>query len=423
MHTVFVLPRFYPYRGGYENSILTLAKFLVARGHRATVFTTTADDLEALWLPGFKTFPQEQFSIDGVMVRRFAIDHNTLRRRATRLLGLAPYWRWKAEYWRPSFRVIGLNEALRAVDADLIHVGPLPHNSLLYAGLRAGEQRGIPVVATPCVHLGETGNDSVSKQYLQPHQLELLRHCDKIFCMTATEHRHLHVLGLPDAELAVAPHGTDVQNAIGGDPWFLQQKYGVDGPVVLHLGMKAYPKGSETLVEAMKLLWSRGSEDSDKSRRLPGRGEGSHAWLVLAGPRLSAFDTFIASAGKNCPRLLNLPPFADEEKRDLLASATIVAQPSSVESLGHVLIEAWANRKPVVAADIEVSRELVSSSRGGVTVPFGDVQKLAQELDRLLHDPTAREQMGNSGYHKAMEYAGDAPWKRFVDEFEHLTRC
>ena len=56
MHVVFVLPRFYPYRGGYENSLLALAKYLVAHGHRATVFTTVANDLEAFWLPGFKTF-------------------------------------------------------------------------------------------------------------------------------------------------------------------------------------------------------------------------------------------------------------------------------------------------------------------------------------------------------------------------------
>ena len=113
MHVALVLPRFFPYRGGYENSLLALAKYLVAHDHRVTVFTTVADDLESFWLPGFKTFPEEQISVDGVVVRRFPIDYNALRRRATRLLGLAPYWRWKAQYWRPSFRVPGLSEALR----------------------------------------------------------------------------------------------------------------------------------------------------------------------------------------------------------------------------------------------------------------------------------------------------------------------
>jgi hypothetical protein len=106
MHVALVLPRFFPYRGGYENSLLAQAKYLVAHNHRVTVFTTIADDLESFWLPSFKTFPEEQISVDGVVVRRFPIHYNALRRRATRLLGLAPYWRWKAQYWRPSFLVL-----------------------------------------------------------------------------------------------------------------------------------------------------------------------------------------------------------------------------------------------------------------------------------------------------------------------------
>ena len=98
MHAVFVLPRFYPYRGGYENSMLAIARCLVRRGHRVTVFTTIADDLESLWLPGYKTFPAEEFVVDGITVRRFPICYNRLRRRATRVAGLLPYWRWKAQY-------------------------------------------------------------------------------------------------------------------------------------------------------------------------------------------------------------------------------------------------------------------------------------------------------------------------------------
>ena len=80
-------PDFFPYRGGYENSLLALSQYLVQRGHRVTVFTTVANDLEAFWLPDFKTFPEGEISIDGVMVRRFPICYNVLRRRATRLLG------------------------------------------------------------------------------------------------------------------------------------------------------------------------------------------------------------------------------------------------------------------------------------------------------------------------------------------------
>ena len=405
MHVALVLPRFFPYRGGYENSLLTLAKYLVAHGHRVTVFTTVADDLEAFWLPGFKTFPEEQISVDGVVVRRFPIDYRALRRRFTRLLGLTPYWRWKAQYWRPSFPIPGLTEALRASDADLFHIGPLPYNGVMYAGLHAGELRGVPVVATPCSHLGEPGSNAVEQHYLQPHQVAVLQHCAKVFCMTKTERDRLQDLGLSPERLAITPFGIDWQSTVGGNPEFLRQKCKVDGPVVLHLGMKAFEKGSETLVEAMKILWARGS----------------NAWLVMAGPSLSTFDSYIATAGKDCPNLLNLPPFAETEKRDFLASATVVAQPSRVESLGLVLIEAWANRKPVIAADIAVSRELITSSGGGVTVPFGNAEQLAVAIEKMLSDPELRQTMGAGGYKKAMEYQGDVPWQRTAEEFEQVV--
>jgi len=403
MHVAFILPRFYPYRGGYENSLLALAKYLVAHGHRVTVFTTVANDLEAFWIPGFKTFPQEQISVDGVVIRRFPICYNKLRRRSTRLLGLMPHWRWKAQYWRPSFRIPGLAEALRDIDADLIHIGPLPYTNLMYAGLRAAEIRGLPLVATPCTHLGEEGSNEVARYYVQPYQIDLLKRCAKVFCMTKTELRRLEGLGVTSEKLVIG-HGTDLQLATGGNPDFLRERYAVDGPVVLHLGMKAFEKGSETLVEAMKSLWNRGSK----------------AWLVMAGPSLSAFDDYIAKIGQDCPRLLNLPPFADQEKRDFLASATIVAQPSRVESLGLVLVEAWANRKPVIAADIAVSRELVTGSGGGLIVPFGNSEQLAAGIERMLNDAELRQTMGNRGYNEALDYDGNSRWRRTMEQLEQV---
>jgi glycosyltransferase involved in cell wall biosynthesis len=404
MHVAFVLPRFFPYRGGYENSLLALSKYLVQRGHRVTVFTTVANDLEAFWLPGFNTFPEEEISVDGVVVRRFPICYNVLRRRATRLLGMMPYWRWKAQYWTPSFRIPGLPQALREVDADLFHIGPLPYTNLMYAGLRAAELKGVPVIATPCTHLGEDSNDDVTRHYLQPYQIGLLKRCAKVFCMTKTEMQRLEDVGVT-SEKVVIGYGIDLQTATGGNPDYLRETYRVDGPVILHLGMKAFEKGSETLLEAMKILWSTGS----------------NAWLVMAGPSLSAFDRWVATSAQDCPRFLNLPAFADTEKRDFLASATVVVQPSRVESLGLVLLEAWANKKPVIAADIAVSRELIHSCAGGAVVPFGNAPELAAEIERILTSSDLARTMGAGGHQKALEYEGNTLWQRNAEELERVA--
>ena len=405
MHAVFVIPRFYPYRGGYENSMLAIGRCLVGRGHRVTVFTTVADDLESFWVPEHKTFPLGEFVIDGVSVRRFPICYRRWRRRATRFIGLLPKWRLKAQYWTPAFRVPGLAEALRNVDADVFHIGPLPYNNLMYVGLQAAEFRRVPVIATPCVHLGEDGNDVVSRSYLQPHQVAILQHCNRVLCMTDVERIQLQRIGVAASKLSTIGLGIDFQTATGGEASRLRRRLNIDGPIVLHLGVKAFDKGSMTLVEAMKLLWSRGSP----------------AWLIMPGSSMSAFDEFLRRQTHPLPRLINLPPFADEDKRDLLAAATIVAQPSRVESLGLVLIEAWANAIPVIAADIEVSRQLVESSGAGVVVPFGDSDALAIGLERLLGDPGLCHEMGSKGQKAAAAYDGRVLWARHAKSFEEVT--
>lgn len=405
MHAVFVVPRFHPYRGGYENSMLSIAKCLARRGHRVTVFTTTAQDLEALWLPGFKTFPAGESSVDGVTVRRFAISYNKRALRARRVLGLLSYWRWKAQFWRPSFLVPGLRAALHDIDADLFHVGPLPYNNLIYAGIEAAEHRGVPVVATPCTHLGEESNTEVAQHYVQPYQIELLQRCDRTLCMTQAEKTKLTELGIRQEKLAVLALGFDGELATGGDGGRVLAQYSITPPVVLHLGMKAYEKGSVTLVEAMKELWDAGWKGS----------------LVMAGPSLSTFDEYLAENTDSKDSLVNIAAFPDELKRDLLAAADIVVQPSRVESLGLVLMEAWANAKPVIAADIAVSRELITCCDGGALVPFGDVTALAEEIGCLLEDGEQRRSMGRRGQVFARSYDGDKIWPRYAEEFERIA--
>jgi len=169
--------------------------------------------------------------------------------------------------------------------------------------------------------------------------------------------------------------------------------------------VKTLEKGSITLLQAMQKLWARGSQ----------------AWLVMAGPTMSDFEQYLAAHAPPHARFLNLPAFADQEKRDLLASASVVVQPSRVESLGLVMLEAWANAKPVIAADIAVSRELITESAAGLIVPFGDASALGSEIEKILGDSDLRRSLGESGRRTALEYDGLALWKRTAEALENAA--
>ena len=131
--------------------------------------------------------------------------------------------------------------------------------------------------------------------------------------------------------------------------------------------MKAFDKGSVTLFEAMKRLWAKALR----------RG---WSWQVRA-----CVHSTNTLPSQGAPLAICKPSrLCRREKPDLLAAATWWSQPSRVESFGLVLMEAWANEKPVIAADIDVSRHLVCESGGGVVVPFGDIERLAIELASLF---------------------------------------
>lgn len=86
----------------------------------------------------------------------------------------------------------------------------------------------------------------------------------------------------------------------------------------------------------------------------------------------------------------------EEEKRQAYAEAVALVNPSSLESLSLVLLEAWLEGTPaIVSAASDVLREHVRSSGGGLAV--STYAELAAALDMLLDDPGAGRAMGEAG--------------------------
>lgn len=385
MHAVFVLPRFHPYPGGYENYVRWVAQRVHQGGHSVTVLTTTAYDLESFWLPGFRTLPAGRENVAGIEVVRLPISYARWSRRAGRLLGLLPYWRWQAQFARPSFQVVGLSQQLhRLAKVDVIHVGPLPYNRLLYQGIREARRRGCRIIATPCTHFGEESNRLVARHYTRPFQIALLNHCDAVLALTSMERDRLLQAGVAGYKLAATGAGIDPGEVTGGNGARFREKHGIGGPVVLHLGTKAPDKGSITVVLAMQQLWAAGID----------------ACLVMAGSSVREFDNFLPRQQIDPHRLLNLSYVSAEERRDLLAATTVLVHPSRVESLGLVYLEAWANAKPVIGADTPVSHEVIDAGVDGLLVPFGDPAALAGAIQQLLNNPQLRHDMGLNGQKK-----------------------
>ncbi len=96
-----------------------------------------------------------------------------------------------------------------------------------------------------------------------------------------------------------------------------------------------------------------------------------------------------------------------------LHGADVLCAPSlSGESFGMVLTEAFAAGTPVIASNIAGYSDVVSDGVDGLLVPPGDPQRLAEELQRVHHEPERLRAMGEAARHSAQRYA----WPRVADQ-------
>src|SRR5207248_2015675 len=70
--------------------------------------------------------------------------------------------------------------------------------------------------------------------------------------------------------------------------------------------------------------------------------------------------------------------------------------PSAYEGLPRVVLEAWQAGLPVVATD-RVALAPTIRGVGGEIVAYGDVERAARVLSRLLDEPARRERYGAAG--------------------------
>jgi glycosyltransferase involved in cell wall biosynthesis len=107
----------------------------------------------------------------------------------------------------------------------------------------------------------------------------------------------------------------------------------------------------------------------------------------------------------------------EEERRAAYSEALAVVNPSQLESLSLVLMEAWLEGTPcLVAAESEVMREHCERSGGGFT--FDSYDSFRDALDRLRADDELRVGMGAAGRTYVLETYG---WPHVRERFRQAV--
>lgn len=156
-------------------------------------------------------------------------------------------------------------------------------------------------------------------------------------------------------------------------------------PTLLCIGRLCAEKGHLILLDAFAALKRPGL-------RLVLAGDGEFRDLVDARIRALGLQEQVRVTGW----------IGSDEVRRLIGEATLVVQPSLMEGLPVVLMEALAQGRPVVSTFIAGIPELVEDGRTGWLVPAGDAESLARALEQALDTPPDRlVEMGRAGIARA----------------------
>jgi glycosyltransferase involved in cell wall biosynthesis len=138
--------------------------------------------------------------------------------------------------------------------------------------------------------------------------------------------------------------------------------------------------------------------------------------LPQVAARVPDVQYFIVGSGSDSARLEELAytvgvservhftgPLDDASLRAYYQSCDVFVMPSAKEGFGFVFLEAMQYCKPVVAADMGGSPEVVQDGVTGFLVKYGDIPQLAKSLTRLCLEADLRARFGRAGYKRLQE--------------------
>ena len=142
----------------------------------------------------------------------------------------------------------------------------------------------------------------------------------------------------------------------------------------------------------------------------------SEAKLVIAGrPKIDYLNKLKLLTRKiqleNIEFKVNI---SQEEKKYLLAKASVFIYTSTREGWGQIILEAAACKTPTIAYDVPGLRDSVKHMRTGILVRPGNIEKLAQTITCLLTDYRLRSKLAENAYRYAQQYSWDKTAKEFL---------
>ncbi len=207
-------------------------------------------------------------------------------------------------------------------------------------------------------------------------------------------------------ELAVIYNGLDSDDYKNLPPrGAFRRRHGIKSRYLLtYLGRIHAMKGIDTFIQAFALSRCR----SESSIAVIGPDEGYKAKLVRLAEETGLRDSVIFSDA-----------IVGEEKREAFVDSDVVVYAGKSESFGMVAFEATMCGIPVITAGNSGCSELLERFGAGHVTEYGDVKKLASQIDDVLEN---RELAARRAKSAARNFERLLSWSNIARQYEDAYR-
>jgi len=386
LHVAYIYPPELKVADGITNVVYNVTKELAKRGHKVTVFASNLADLHQS-----KLLPTGHYRVNGVDVFYFR-----------------SLWKYKTFMFTPSI----INGFRHLDDFDVIHI----HDARSFQGICTylwDKMKRVPYVFQP--------HGSFLSSMPEPYKLKTLKlfldklvsskivkNASKIITLSQFEIEQYRCMGVPEEKIAIIPNGIDLSEyAVLPPRGAFRRKFGIpeEKKIILYLGRIHKIKGIDFLIKAYAHLINDMHYND--------------ALLVIAGPDdgyLKEAKALTSDLGiKNRVIFTGLLP--ERDKIAAYVDSSLLAYLNPFEPYGLVPLEGAACEIPVVVAQGTPMSEIVNEGKFGFSVNYGNIEKLANVMHRVLSNECLQREMGRSGRKFVLE---NFTWVNIVEKLEKI---
>ncbi|MCP5366585.1 MAG: glycosyltransferase [Hyphomicrobiales bacterium] len=231
------------------------------------------------------------------------------------------------------------------------------------------------------------------------YDLKYYRHCDHLVGNTEDIVAYVIKEGWPRERAHYLPNFVSAE---GARPVDRSQYYTPDdAPLILAMGRLHVNKAFDVLFQSLV------------------KAPGAYLWLAGDGPERPNLEAQAERLGIR-PRLRFLG--WRDDTAELLRTCDLFVCPSRHEPLGNVVLEAWAQQRPVVAAASQGPGALIEDGVTGILVPVDDPRSLGLAMADLLDDPGRRAAMAAAGHRAYLDrFTEAAVVRQYLDFFDKVS--